>query len=363
MKKVLTALIFSICLNHYAGAQTKVDQTQTASGATQTQKTTTAQPPELTEANRLGAQVVKLYREGKYDEALPLAKREVELREKALGPETQAVATSVFNLASLYQAKKNYHEAEPLFQRSLAVYEKSFGTDNLRLYPVLESYAFALFGNRKYSEAQQQLKRAVSIRESALGDESLEVARSLYTFGQLSQAIGDYGEALSSYGQAGEISEKVIGLESVDKDKITIRTCPDLTKIRQKETQDLIVQASKAQPKQSGTTIKKPDVQKSTVNNGDFAVVKEGVINGKAIRKPVPDYPGTAKAARITGPVVVKILVDETGKVIESEAVCGHSVLSGAAVSAARNVRFSPTTLSGVPVKVSGTVTYNFMLQ
>lgn len=363
MKKVLTALIFSLCLNYHVGAQTKVDTAQASSTANQTQKAASTQPPELVEANRLGAQVVKLYREGKYDEALPLAKREIEIREKVLGSEAQAVATSVFNLASLYQAKKNYRNAEPLFQHSLAVYEKSFGTDNLKIYPVLEGYAFALFGNGKYPEAQKQLRRAISIRESALGDESLEVARSLYTFGQLSQAIGYYGEALSSFGQAAKISEKVLGLESVDEDKMTIRTCPDLAKIRQKEAQDLIEQAGKVQPKQSSATIKKSDVQSSTASNGGSATVGGGVINGKAIKLPVPDYPGTAKAARIVGQVVVNVLVDETGKVIKSEALCGHSQLNGAAVTAAKGARFSPTTLSGVPVKVSGTVTFNFTLQ
>jgi len=363
MNKVLTALIFSICLNHHASAQTKVDPAQTANTANQTQKTATTQPPEIAEANHLSAQVVKLYREGKYDEALPLAKRDVELREKVLGPETQAVAASVFNLASLYLAKKNYHAAESLYQRSLAVYEKSFGKDNLKLYPVLENYALALFGDRNYPEAQKQLERAVSIRESALGDENIEVARSHYKLGQLLQALGKYSEAISSYGQASVISEKALGLESVDKDKTPVQTCADMTKIRQKEAQDLIEQASKVQPKQSSTTIKKPDVQKITANKGDAATVMGGVINGKAIKKSVPEYPAAAKYARVTGQVIVKVLVDETGKVIEAEAVCGPQQLNGAAVSAARGVRFSPTTLSGVPVKVSGTVTYNFTLQ
>lgn len=44
-----------------------------------------AQTPALTEAANLNAQAIKLFREGKYNEALPLAKRAVELREKELG--------------------------------------------------------------------------------------------------------------------------------------------------------------------------------------------------------------------------------------------------------------------------------------
>jgi protein TonB len=92
-------------------------------------------------------------------------------------------------------------------------------------------------------------------------------------------------------------------------------------------------------------------------------VVSGGVLNGKAISKPQPAYPPIAKAARASGTVTVQILVDESGRVVSASAVSGHPLLQQAAVSAARNARFSPTLLSGQPVKVSGVITYNFVLQ
>ncbi|MBC7931086.1 MAG: energy transducer TonB [Rubrivivax sp.] len=92
-------------------------------------------------------------------------------------------------------------------------------------------------------------------------------------------------------------------------------------------------------------------------------VVSGGVLNGKAISKPQPTYPPIAKAARAQGTVTVQILVDESGRVVSASAVSGHPLLQQAAVSAARNARFSPTLLSGQPVKVSGVITYNFVLQ
>jgi protein TonB len=70
-----------------------------------------------------------------------------------------------------------------------------------------------------------------------------------------------------------------------------------------------------------------------------------------------------AKAARASGTVVVQITVDESGGVISAAAVSGHPLLRQAAVAAARQARFSPTLLSGQPVKVTGTITYNFNLQ
>ena len=93
------------------------------------------------------------------------------------------------------------------------------------------------------------------------------------------------------------------------------------------------------------------------------APISGGVLNGKAISKPQPAYPPIAKAARASGTVTVQILVDEQGRVVSATAVSGHPLLQQAAVSAARQARFSPTLLSGQPVKVSGVITYNFVLQ
>jgi protein TonB len=58
----------------------------------------------------------------------------------------------------------------------------------------------------------------------------------------------------------------------------------------------------------------------------------------------------------------VQIIVDEEGYVISARAVSGHPLLQQAAVFAARQARFTPTLLEGRPVKVSGVITYNFVL-
>jgi protein TonB len=85
------------------------------------------------------------------------------------------------------------------------------------------------------------------------------------------------------------------------------------------------------------------------------------VLNGKATSLPKPPYPPAAKAVRASGAVSVQVLISETGSVISASAVSGHPLLRPAAVSAARGARFSPTLLSGQPVKVSGVITYNFV--
>jgi protein TonB len=59
----------------------------------------------------------------------------------------------------------------------------------------------------------------------------------------------------------------------------------------------------------------------------------------------------------------VQILVDEQGRVVSAKATSGNPLLQAAAVQAAYRARFTPTLLSGQPVKVTGSITYNFVLR
>jgi TonB family C-terminal domain len=81
----------------------------------------------------------------------------------------------------------------------------------------------------------------------------------------------------------------------------------------------------------------------------------------RALNMPSPQYPKLAQMAHVSGEVVVKILIDETGRVIYSDALSGHPLLTPAAIKTACQVRFEPLTLSGIPYKTSGTITYNFI--
>lgn len=92
-----------------------------------------------------------------------------------------------------------------------------------------------------------------------------------------------------------------------------------------------------------------PNARKGPINGG--------MLNGKAIYLPVPEIP----PGEATGVVLVAVVVDEQGSVIEARAVSGPQQLHAAAVNAARLARFTPTVLMGEPVRVSGTLSYNFV--
>ena len=86
--------------------------------------------------------------------------------------------------------------------------------------------------------------------------------------------------------------------------------------------------------------------------------IEGGILNGKAIELPDPVLaPGTP---RLGGKVRVRVLVDETGKVVSAEIEDGRIELRRAALEAARKARFPPTLLEGQPIKVTGLLTYQF---
>lgn len=106
-----------------------------------------------------------------------------------------------------------------------------------------------------------------------------------------------------------------------------------------------------------------PAIQPTAASKPPKVINVSTLLNGRAISKPIPPYPQIAKITRVSGVVTVQILVDETGRVVSAHATNGPQMLRLAAVRAAYEARFSPTILGTQPVKVSGLMTYNFVLQ
>jgi protein TonB len=95
---------------------------------------------------------------------------------------------------------------------------------------------------------------------------------------------------------------------------------------------------------------------------GPLKPISGGILNGKALSLPAPSYPDAARRMHTSGTVEVEVVIDMNGKVISAKAVKGPSLLMLAAEQAAKQAKFTPTLLSGQPVKISGIITYNFSL-
>ena len=113
-------------------------------------------------------------------------------------------------------------------------------------------------------------------------------------------------------------------------------------------------------PSNDSPDTKPDDSSRAAAIGPERAPISGGVLNGKAISLPTPEYPPIARQAKASGTVVVQVTIDENGSVISAHAVSGHPLLQAAAVTAARQAKFSPTLLMGEPVKVTGVIVYNF---
>lgn len=105
-----------------------------------------------------------------------------------------------------------------------------------------------------------------------------------------------------------------------------------------------------------------PPTPKPVASKAISDTVSERVLRGRAISAITPAYPEPARRAHIAGPVQIQVTISEDGRVIESVVLNGHPLLRQAALMAARRWIFSPTLLNGLPVKVQGILTFNFIL-
>ena len=80
----------------------------------------------------------------------------------------------------------------------------------------------------------------------------------------------------------------------------------------------------------------------------------------KLISAPPVVYPEMARQAGIGGDVVVRIVIDKSGKVTEAKAISGPMLLRDAAVNALRDRKYVPSTLDGRPISLEMLVTIQF---
>ncbi len=185
--------------------------------AGQAQSPSSAQhSPELQEAERLNQQVVQLYQQGKYIEAIPLAERALAIREKVLGREHPDVASSLNNLAALYKSQGNYAKAEPLYLRALTIREKVLGREHPDVATSLNNLAFLYESQGNYSKAEPLYLRSLAILEKVLGREHPLVASSLNNLAGIYRLQGNYAKAEPLLVRSLAIREKVLGREHPD---------------------------------------------------------------------------------------------------------------------------------------------------
>ena len=300
----------------------------------------------LNDARQLTQKVVQLHASKKFDEALPLARRVLELRRSVLGDNDQAVADALTNLAALHFAKTEFDLAESLFTQALNIYDNSRFISQQTAY-VLDSLTVLRWREGDYDKAELYCKRAIEIKEKVFGVRSPKLLDSLENLLWVYES--------NRYPRTHALYERVLLLAENNKDKLSERLAQLL----------VMYHCSHRDPKEPADSVTlsrrieqllgwKPGMQQKPLEGG--------LLNGRALSLPKPDYPQLAREARITGEqIVVRVQIDECGNVTEAKALSGHSHVRFASINAATKARFSPTLIGRVPVKVTGIIKYNFM--
>jgi tetratricopeptide (TPR) repeat protein len=215
------------------------------------------------EAGRLSSQVIRLFGEGKFDEALPIASRVLEMSENVFGPNDVAVANAASNLAEIYIAKGSSQKAEPFLLRAIQINDQVRKPADPILVKTLERY-MCILNNR---EQDDKLKEFVKGRLPVLGG-------------------------------------------STEPDRFW----------------------------------------------GALWLVT------KAIRMPRPAYPQGAQGR--SERILVEVVLNEQGKVIRAQSMCGGSaLLINVSVASAKQSEFQPVLIGGKPIRVIGYLLYRFVAQ
>ncbi|MEH2458045.1 tetratricopeptide repeat protein, partial [Nostoc sp.] len=77
--------------------------------------------------------------QGRYDQAEPLFLQALELRKRLLGDAHPSVATSLNDLALLYNSQGRYDQAEPLFLQALEIRQQVFGINHFNTVTVRQN--------------------------------------------------------------------------------------------------------------------------------------------------------------------------------------------------------------------------------
>ena len=165
----------------------------------------------LHDARRQFEEALKLQNSGRFDEALLLAERVLEIRERLLGTEHNDVTAAIDELAGIYIDKGAYVKAEPLYRRALDIREKALGKDHPDTAESLHDLAVLYYYQGKYEEAEPLFRRSLDINEKALGQDHLYTSYSLNNLAMLYQAQGKYEEAEPLVKRALGIRERTLG--------------------------------------------------------------------------------------------------------------------------------------------------------
>ena len=147
---------------------------------------------------------------GRYAEAEQLLTRSMKIREKVLGASHPRYAGTLSTLAELYEAMGRFRDGETLYLKALDITEKTRGRNHPATARVMTSLASLYLSTGRYEDGEKLAREAITINEQKLGPEHVETARSMQVLARIYTAKGSYAEAEPLCKRVLGIREKVL---------------------------------------------------------------------------------------------------------------------------------------------------------
>lgn len=158
--------------------------------------------------NRLASLYEKL---GRFSEAESLYREALAIYRDEPGDIHPDVASTLVNLASTLQFRRDFKGAEKLLMEALETNRRVYGDDHPRVAIALNLLGANCFHTGAYDEAETYLTRALEIRRAYWGDEHDEVATTLNNLATLRANRGDYAAAQETFEEVLRIYRKIWG--------------------------------------------------------------------------------------------------------------------------------------------------------
>ena len=304
----------------------------------------------LAEAAKLDREVIKLYHEGKLDEAILRARQVLKIREKLLTPDDALLADSAGNVAMVYLAKRKFDDAESFLKRALSIYERKPADNALILAKTLENLGHVRNSRGDSKKAEESYLRALSIKEKAFASNHDEILLSLSNLADFYDRGKQALKAISLMQRIIPIKEQKSGSSSQELGRLLERmSCLMHNNNQKAEAETVEVRANHIlYGAQAGGT--KP----ISLTNEVFAC--------KLIVNPRPEL--WLKRGFTGGEIKMAVAVeaDEAGNITSVRYIGGDPVYKEIAEKAAINAKLRPTIVDGRAVRVEGVINYQFVI-
>lgn len=315
----------------------------------------------------INAEILTLYQQEKYDEALPLAVKSISQSRQIYGEKHTETANAMRTTGYVYYLRGDSKNAKDMLEGAFKIYENHSDyppETGAGIAKMVETIALIKY-QEKMKSAEKDFQTALEWWEKYKGKVSTDLLTSLVGLGNIKYWDRDYNKSAELFRRVVEIGMNDKSLTKADTDLAFYRSECSYRKIDKLEDfEDLKL---KYKPGLTFGT-KLPDGQlpvkraeREVDGNLKPKIIESGVINGKAMTLPAPAFPAAAKAQGANGIATVRVLINESGEVISACTTSKiHHLLAESAEAAAYSARFLPTVLEGVPARVAGSITYVF---